>query len=87
MDDATLVIRNQSKFGQILSLIEQAQAVAATVTQETNALGGGAAATAGVDWNAMSLTQQEYFDALSSCANGLPTILGGHATNLYKAKS
>ncbi len=87
MDDATLVIRNQAKFGQILGLIEQAQAVAATVTQEINALGGGAAATADVDWGTMSVTEQEFYDALSSCANGLPTILGGHATNLYKAKS
>lgn len=86
-DDTTRVIRVQSQVSQLLTHIEQAQAIAASVTQELSALGGGAAATAGVDWATQTITAQQFYDALASLANALPGILGAHATNLYRVKS
>ena len=70
---------------RVLSLIEEAQAQAASLVQQWNKLGG-AAAIASFDFTGYDLTSAEIGDAINSLGTAFPDILGAHGTNLYKLK-
>jgi hypothetical protein len=87
-DMRNIVIRHMNGFASILTTHNQAAAQAAAITLEVNAFGGGSAIAddADIDWSTMPITKAEYIAALSTC-DAYPGVLGGHATNLHKAKS
>jgi hypothetical protein len=84
MQQATLVNNVRNNAARILSLIEQAQAIAASQAQEYNKLGG-ATFLEGFTWDG-DVTEQNLLDAVSSLTSAFPDILGAHGTNLYRLK-
>lgn len=71
---------------RILSLIEEAQALAASRAQLVTALGGAAAVKGDYDFSQSDITLDQFMNALNTLETLFPTILGDHATNLYSLK-
>lgn len=84
MQQIQLVNNIRNSTSAMLDLIEQAQAKAAAIVQEYNAMGGGSALN-GFDWQTVDVTEAQIGNAMYSLQL-IAGILGGNAANLYPIK-
>lgn len=84
MQQIALVNDIRNRTAAMLAMIEQAQAEAAAIVQEYNAMGGGNALN-GFDWQTVDVTEAQIANAMYSLQL-IAGILGGNAANLYPIK-
>ena len=82
MDGTALVNQTRESVRKILREIEASQGAAAALAERWNKLGG-VMAVAGVDWEAVGITEAQFTNAISSLGTLFPDLLGNHGTNLY----
>ena len=70
---------------QVLDLVEQAQAIAASRVQEYNKVAFSGLLVEG-DFTGRTFTMAQFIDAISSLTTAMPNLLGDHGTNLYRIK-
>jgi hypothetical protein len=85
MQQAQLVNDIRNSTSAFLSQVEQAQARAAAVVQEYDALGG-VAFLAGFDWETTDVTETQITTAIYSLRQ-MANIISDHQGNLYIIKS